>query len=154
MTRRPDISCRPQKELMEDLMDRKIDNMKVSYDRMVGLLQEQLRLATADKAGEGSVNLDSSLETAAEEQAQEGQSDGIDDVEESVLSSPARSPLAATPLSSVQQQSTTVADSTKDLGRSTNTRKSQRVASRTSEAAESICVETVNMLKSSGTAKR
>lgn len=134
-------------------MDRKIDNMKVSYDRMVGLLQEQLRLATSDKAGDSSVNLDSSLDTAEDGQAQEGQSGSVE-VEESLLSSPARSPLAATPLSSVQQQSTTAADSTKDLGRSTNTRKSQRVASRTSEASESICVETENMLKSSGTAKR
>lgn len=40
------LTRQPQRELMEELMNRKIDNMKMSYDKMVGLLQEQLRLAT------------------------------------------------------------------------------------------------------------
>ena len=125
-------------------MDRKIDNMKMSYDKMVGFLKEQLRLVTLDRPDEDSVELDDTIEDES--------------VEESITSntetSSIRPPLAAASPSSIQQQSSSEGHRSKDAEQSANLRKSHRVASRTSEASESICVETENMLKTTGTAKR
>lgn len=125
-------------------MDRKIDNMKVSYDKMVGLLKEQLRLATSGQAQEESVELeDKETDVTADEE-----------VQSTTEGNTTRSPLAAASPSSIQQRQSSEADLTKDLGRSTNTRKTQRVASSASEASESICMENENMLKSAGSVKR
>lgn len=130
-----------QRELMEDLMDRKIDNMKVSYDKMVGLLQEQLRLATEAASGatpEDSVELDDESADNSEEVSEDRSGHSR---------SPVRKPLAPSMPSAFRQVATSVSRTvdSKDLSDSNSTRKSSRL----SRASLSIDSESENLLRTS-----
>lgn len=91
---------------MEDLMDRKIDNMKVSYDRMVGILKEQLQaaLASADEQSGEVEELSVDLDTSASASASAEHSREEDEI--TVASESVRAPLAPASLSAAPQQST------------------------------------------------
>lgn len=119
-------------------MDRKIDNMKVSYDTMVGLLKEQLRLATSASEGQGrSVDLDDSTTEELDASASEH-----------IVPPSSRAPLSPASLGTVAQEQAN------DLGKSAGLRKSQRVASRASEASESVLLEPENAPKGKASGKR
>lgn len=131
----------PQRELMEDLMDSKIDNMKISYDKMVGLLQEQLRIATEGRevdVTEDSVELDSSVVDDSMEQS----------VEESISASQGRKPL--TPI----RQNPSLVESTTDSEEAVRYKEPVRRSSRSNETSLVAQDDVENMKKSQTNGKR
>lgn len=79
-------------------MDRKIDNMKISYDKMVGLLEDQLRRATKARQGESPQNSVELHDFVVE--ASETEDTVVDD---NNIAPNARDPLVPSKPSSVRQ---------------------------------------------------
>ena len=122
-------------------MDSKIDNMKISYDKMVDLLQEQLRIATEARqadVSEDSVELDSSMVEDSVEQS----------VEESISATHARKPL--TPI----RQGPSLVESTNVSEEAASFKEPLRRSSRSNEASSDAQDDVENVKKSQTNGKR